>query len=369
MQKTTKPSSLGLLGRTAVMLGLQAVRGRRDAPERRAGAAGRGGTAPGGGGERAASPTDLSTGGWTAVLKRVFAEISSDHVLLVAAGVTFYALLALFPALAATVSIYGLFADPATIQDHIAGLEGVLPGGAVAVISDQLETLTSQGSAGLGLTFAIGLATSLWSANAGMKAIFEALNIAYEEQESRGFVRLTLVSLLFTLGALLFVVVAIGAVIVVPAVLATLALGEVAEPLIRWLRWPILLVIVAGLIALLYRFGPSRAPAEWRWVSWGSGAAALLWVVLSVLFSWYAANFGSYNATYGSLGAVIGFMTWVWLSATVIIVGAELNSELEHQTARDTTTGPDRPLGRRGAVMADRVAGGPDRAKGRGDGL
>ncbi|MEM7709251.1 MAG: YihY/virulence factor BrkB family protein [Pseudomonadota bacterium] len=370
MAKNGNGTTVGRLGAIAVMLGLSALRGQRARAETATGPSGDHEDAwHSRGARRADTPSELPMEGWKAVLKRVLAEITNDHVMLVAAGVTFYALLALFPALAAMVSIYGLFADPATIQNHLSALDGVLPGGAVTVISDQLETLTSQGSTGLGLTFAIGLGTSLWSANAGMKAIFEALNIAYEEKETRGFIRLTLVSLVFTLGALLLVVLALAAVLVVPAVLQNSALGAVVEPLIQWLRWPILLVAVAALIALTYRYGPSREPAEWRWVSWGSGFAAIAWVVLSVLFSWYAANFGSYNATYGSLGAVIGLMTWVWLSTIVVITGAELNSELEHQTAHDTTTGRNRPLGNRGAVMADRVAGGPDRADGRGDGL
>ena len=358
-------SAFRIFGSTAALLGLAVLREknaerRQDRAQREAGGTG----AP-----SADTPSEIPSQGWWDVLKRVFKELSNDHVMLVAAGVTFYALLALFPALAALVSIYGLFADPASIQSHLSALEGILPGGAVTIISDQLQSLMAEGSTGLGLTFVIGLGTSLWSANAGVKAIFEALNIAYEENESRGFVKLTLVSMAFTLGGLIFIVLALGAVVAVPAILQTMALGPMVETLMQWLRWPILLVVVAGLIALLYRYGPSREPAEWRWISWGSVSAAVLWVVLSIAFSYYASNFGSYNATYGSLGAVIGFMTWVWISTIVVIMGAELNSELEHQTARDTTTGQSRPLGNRGAVMADRVAGGPDRAQGRGDGL
>ena len=340
MTRGTKTSPIRTIGAFAAMLGLNALRQRHRQTVARDRAAR---PDPRQAGHDADAPQDLSAQGWKAALMRTFGEIGSDHVMLVAAGVTFYALLAIFPALAAMVSIYGLFADPAAIQDQIAALEGVLPGGALTIISDQLETLVSQGSTGLGLTFAIGLGASLWSANAGVKAIFEALNIAYEEEEKRGFVKLTLTSLAFTLGGLAFIVLALGAVIAVPAILQNMALGGTVETLVNWLRWPILLVVVAALIALLYRYGPSRRPAEWRWVSWGSGIAALLWVVLSVLFSWYAANFGSYNATYGSLGAAIGFMTWIWLSTIVVITCAELNSELEHQTAADTTTGPDRP--------------------------
>ena len=317
----------------------------------------------------AETPSELPQRGWMDVLKRTYAEITNDHVMLVAAGVTFYALLALFPALAALVSIYGLFADPATIEGHITALEGVLPGGAMEIISGQLESLAAQGSTGLGLAFVFGLGTSLWSANAGVKSIFEALNIAYEEDETRSFVKLTLTSLAFTLGGLVFVIVALGAVLVVPALLQNMAFGAQLEMLVNWLRWPVLLVVVTGLIALLYRYGPAREPPEWRWVSWGSGLAAVLWLVFSGLFSWYAANFGSYDATYGSLGAAIGFMTWIWISTIVVVTGAELNSELEHETTADTTTGPEKPMGARGAVMADRAAGGPKRARGRGDKL
>ncbi len=348
----------------AVAGGLNAMRQRRRDHEHDAAARGDA-RSP----HHAEAPSELPRRGWMDVLKRTYAEITNDHVMLVAAGVTFYALLALFPALAALVSIYGLFADPATIEGHITALEGVLPGGAMEIISGQLESLAAQGSAGLGLAFAAGLGTSLWSANAGVKSIFEALNIAYEEHETRGFVRLTLTSLAFTLGGLVFVIVAMGAVLAVPAILQNMAFGAQLESLVNWLRWPLLLVVVTGLIALLYRYGPAREPPEWRWVSWGSGIAAVLWLAFSGLFSWYAANFGSYDATYGSLGAAIGFMTWIWISTIVVVTGAELNSELEHETAADTTTGAERPMGARGAVMADRAAGGPKRAGRRGDTL
>ena len=361
MNQTPRRSRLRLLGAFAAMAGLQAWRARRPAPS----AEPHDPREP----HRADAPSDLPGRGWWAVLKRTYAEIGRDHVMLVAAGVTFYALLALFPALAALVSVYGLFADPATMQEHLGALGGVLPGGAVEVIGAQLETLAGQDETGLGLAFVFGLGTSLWSANAGVKAIFEALNIAYEETETRSFLRLTATSLAFTLGGLLFVILTLGAVLAVPAVLQNVALGAQIETLVTWARWPALLVVVAGLIALLYRYGPSREPAQWRWISWGSGLAALMWLAFSGAFSWYAANFGSYDATYGSLGAVIGFMTWIWVSTMVVVTGAELNSELEHQTLADTTTGPAAPMGARGAVMADRAVGGPKRAPKRGDGF
>lgn len=287
---------------------------------------------------------------------RVYTQIGEDRILAVAAGVTFYALLALFPAIAAFVSIYGLFADPGSIQGHLALLADFLPGGALEVIAGQVERIADAGETTLGITLLGSLAVSLWSANAGMKAMFDALNVAYDEEEKRSFLALTAQSLLFTILAILFLMAAVAAVVVVPVLLNVVGLGGVGEVMLKWARWPALLAGVVFALAVLYRYGPSRDEPKWRWVSWGSGIAAVLWVAGSILFSWYAENFGSYNETYGSLGAVIGFMTWIWLSTTVILVGAELNAELEHQTARDTTVGPDRPIGTRGAEMADSVA-------------
>ena len=254
-------------------------------------------------GRTATAPQEIPAKGWKDILWRVWGEIQKDRILAVAAGVTFYTLLALFPAIAAFVSIYGLVADAATISQHLATLSGLLPGGALDVIGEQVKRISSQGSQTLSLTLAGSLLFSLWSANAGMKAMIDALNIAYEEDEKRGFIKLNLVSLAFTLGAMLFMMLALAAIVVIPIVLKFIGLGTVAEVLISLSRWPLLLVAVAFGLALLYRFGPSRARARWRWVSWGSGVAAVLWIAVSVLFSWYAANFGKYNETYGSLGA------------------------------------------------------------------
>jgi membrane protein len=273
----------------------------------------------------------------------------------VAAGVTYYALLALFPAIAALVSIYGLFADPATIQDHLNALSGVLPSGALDIIREQMTRIASKGGGTLGLSFVIGLAVSLWSANAGMKAIFDALNIVYGEDEKRSFVGLNVRSLSFTLGALAFLLLAIAAIVVLPILLNFVGLGSTVAWLLALGRWPILLVAVTLGLAVLYRTGPSRDAAKWKWVTPGGVLAAVLWLVVSMLFSWYVANFGSYNETYGSLGALIGFMTWMWISTIVVLTGAEINAEIEHQTAKDTTEGPSQPLGARGAQMADNI--------------
>lgn len=304
-------------------------------------------------GRRAETPRGISWDGWKDILWRTYAEFNSDRVTLIAAGATFFLLLALFPALAAFVSIYGFVADPVTIADHIAFLGGVLPSGGVDLIKQQLQSLTSQDASSLSFGFIFGLLLALWSANSGIKTLFEAMNIAYDETEKRSFMKLNLLSLLFTLGAIVIAILFIVSVGVVPAVLAFVGLGSAAETLISLARWPVLFAASVFAVAILYRYGPSRERAKWRWVTWGSVVATAVWILASILFSWYLQNFADYNATYGSLGAVIGFMMWTWISVTILIVGAELNSEMEHQTARDTTTGAPQPMGARGASMAD----------------
>jgi membrane protein len=307
-------------------------------------------------GHDAAQPQDIPPRGWWQVLKRSAKEAGNDRLLTEAAGITFYTLLALFPAIAALVSIYGLFANPETVQQQVQALSGVVPGGGMQIIEEQVTRVASQPSGALGWGVALGLLVSLWSANAATKAAFDSLNVVYEEEEKRGFVKRTLVTLAFTLGFLVFALLAMAAVIVLPVALGYLGLGSTGEWLLRIGRWPLLAVAVALVLAALYRYGPSREAARWQWVSWGSVVASVLWLLGSLGFSWYVANFGSYNETYGSLGAVIGFMTWIWISATVVLFGAELNAEMERQTARDTTTGPERPMGDRDAEMADHVA-------------
>jgi membrane protein len=269
--------------------------------------------------------------------------------------VTFYTLLAIFPAIAALVSLYGLFADPATISTHLDKVSDLLPGGAAEIIRDQMTRVASQGGGKLGVTFIVSLGISLWSANAGIKSLFEALNIVYAEDEKRSFIKLNAVSLGFTVAGIIFALIAIAAIVVIPAALAFIGLGQVTELLIKIVRWPLLLAIVVFGLAAIYRYGPSREPAQWRWISWGSAFAGITWLIASGLFSWYAADFGTFNKTYGSLGAVIGFMMWIWISTIVVLLGAELDAEMEHQTARDTTEGSPRAPGDRGAAMADTV--------------
>jgi membrane protein len=308
---------------------------------------------PGDRGRAADTPSELTAPGWKDILVRTYQSISSDRVFALSAGVTYYILLSLFPALTALVSIFGLFGDTAAIGSQIDSLAWVIPGGGLDIIHEQLDRLASQKDAALGFAFLLGLGTSLWSANASVKALFDALNVVYGERERRGFFKLNLLSLLFTIGLLIFTVIAIGAIVILPTVLNLVFLGHDTEWLIALLRWPALLVVVVLGLSVIYRFGPSRADPKWRWVTWGSLVATILWLIVSMGFSWYVANFGSYNETYGSLGAVIGFMIWAWLSVSVILLGGELNAEMEHQTARDTTTGAPQPMGLRGAEMAD----------------
>ena len=264
-------------------------------------------------------------------------------------------MLAIFPAIAAFVSLYGLIADASTIDSHLSFAAGVLPAGAVDILHEQITRLTAKGDAKLGLGFITGLAVALWSANAGMKAIIDALNVVYDEKEKRSFVKLNLLSLLFTLIAILSLMIALAAVVVAPMVFSAVGFSSLPSRVIEVARWPLLLVLVTVALAAIYRYGPSRTEPRWQWLSVGSAAAAIGWLITSVLFSWYIAHFGAYNATYGSLGAAVGMMMWMWISAIVILLGGELNAEIEHQTAHNSTVGSEKPLGERGAVMADTI--------------
>ena len=275
--------------------------------------------------------------------------------MLIAAGATFYLLLALFPALTAFVSVYGFLADRATVAGNTSLLIGILPLDSVNLIRSQLEALAAQDTKVLSLGFFIGLSVALWSANNGIKAIFEALNVAYSENESRSFLKLNLVSFVFTFSGIFFGIILITALGIIPHLLTLLGLDGWNAALVSLARWPLTAVVVAGAISIIYRFGPDRERAKWRWLSWGAVLATLVWMVTSAGFTFYLTNFADYNATYGALGAVAGLMVWTWISVIVLILGAELNAELEHQTAIDTTTGDPLPMGERGAVVADTI--------------
>jgi membrane protein len=255
-----------------------------------------------------------------------------------------------FPAVAALVSLYGMFADTATIVTHLAQLSMVLPSGAIDVISEQVTRVVAQRTDTLGWTTIIGLLTALWSANAGVKALFDAFNVVYDQEESRGFLKLNAISLAFTVGAILFAMLVLGAVVVLPVVLKMIWLAKATEIAIRFGIWPLLLIVVLVALALMYRFGPSHERPKWLWITWGSCFASIGWLAASLLFSWYAENFGNFDQTYGSLGAVIGFMMWIWISAIVILIGAEINAEIEREEVgapvvpRRFDTAPERGL-------------------------
>ncbi|NEV01687.1 YihY/virulence factor BrkB family protein [Bradyrhizobium uaiense] len=306
-------------------------------------------------GRLADTPLQIPAAGWKDILLRTWQQIDEDRLLATAAGVVFYGLLAIFPAITALVSSYGLFADPSTISSNLQSLALMLPEGSFAIVQDQIARVLAKGTSSLSVTFSIGLLIAIWSANAGMKAVFDALNVVYEEKEKRSFLKLNLMSLTFTIAALISIMLMVGAVVVVPLLLQQVGLGTRAELIVRFGRWPILMLLFLTALAVLYRYGPSRTKPRWQWLSVGAVAAAVLWLIGSSLLSWYLANFGNYSATYGSLGAAIGLMTWMWMSAIIVLCGAELNSEIEHQTAIDSTEGHRKPLGARGARMADTV--------------
>jgi membrane protein len=306
-------------------------------------------------GRAAQRPSDIPAAGWKDVLLRVKTEFKDDHTTLAAAGVAFYGFLAAIPALAALVSVYGLFASPEQIQERVDDLFGGLPEDARALLTDQLTSIVDQSSQSLSWSLAISLALSLWSASSGMGHLVEAVNVAYDEKETRGFVRLKALALALTLGALVVVALMLGAMTALPALLNATDLPDPARLLINLAVWPVMAAVLVVALAVLYRRGPDRDDPRWRWLTWGSVVAVVVWVAASIGFQFYSSNFGSYNETYGSLAAVVLLLLWLFLSAFAVLLGAQINSEIEHQTAVDSTRGAAEPLGQRGAVMADTV--------------
>ena len=306
-------------------------------------------------GRAADKPSDIPQKGWKDILLRVKDEISDDNIDMIAAGIAFYGLFAIVPALASLVSLYGLVADPHELPKHFEAVAALLPKEAAGLINEQLERVASAEQTSLGFAAVFGLLLTLYSATKGIKAIFTGLNVAYDEEESRSFIKYNVMAFLFTLGALLSVIVALGLIVVLPAALKFIGLGFAAEWLVAILRWPILGALVILGMAILYRYGPSRDEPKWQWISWGAVSAAIIWIVGSMLFSLYVTYFENYNETYGSLGAVLLLLMWFYISAFVVLAGAELNSEMEHQTVKDTTKGPEQPMGQRDANMADTV--------------
>ncbi len=294
-------------------------------------------------GPHSSHPLRIPLAGWRDILWRTYVRTGEDRLLATAAGVVFFGLLAIFPAVTALVSCYGLFASPATIGANLQTLALMLPQGSFQIVQDQIARVLDKDNAALGTTFLFGLALAIWSANAGVKAVIDALNVVYEEREKRGIVRLNLLALGFTTGGIAALLLMVGGVVALPLAFDHLGLEPESQTIVALARWPLLFVVLVIALGLLYRFGPSRRAARWRWLSVGAIAAALLWIAGSALLSWYLQNFANYSATYGSLGAAIGLMMWMWMSAIIVLCGAELNSEIEHQTAPDSTVGgPDR---------------------------
>ncbi len=304
-------------------------------------------------GRDADTPLQIPRKGWFDIAMRVKGEIAKDHVGLIAAGVAFYGLLALFPAITALMALSGLILAPEQVIAQIENVSALIPEDVASIIIDQATAVAGSSEGGLGLTLLLGILLALYSASKGMNSLVEGLNIAYEETEERGFVMKKLVVLGLTVFLVVGLLVGLGAVLALPVVLSIVALGPMTEMVIGILRWVALAALTIGGLTVLYRYGPSRATARWQWVTPGAVIACVLWMAASAAFSVYVTSFGSYNETFGALGGVIVLLMWLWISAYVILMGGELNAEMEAQTKVDTTTGLDYPMGYRGAVKAD----------------
>ena len=305
-------------------------------------------------GRSARAPWIIPLLGWKDIVWRAGREVSRARLPFLAGGVTFYVLLAIFPAIAAFVSLYGIFSDLNSVEKQLQQLSALFPRDAVSLIGQQMVRLATQRHETLSAAVAVGALVSIWSANAGINALVNGINIAYGEREKRNYFELTLLTYATTLAATVFLAIAAAITVAAPVFFHDVGLHGLR---FWWapLRWLGVYLIAASGFTLVYRYGPSRARARWRWVVPGGFAAALFWMAASLGFSWYLDNFANFDVTYGSLGAMVGFMVWVWFSVMVVLAGAELNSEIEHQTACDTTTGEPLPMGERDAVMADTV--------------
>jgi membrane protein len=304
-------------------------------------------------GRHANVPGQIPKFGWWDILVRVKDQISKDNVSIVAAGVAFYGTLALFPALAAIVSIYGLLTSQQEVQEQITSLSVFLPKEAESIIHEQLTSISTSAETALSLGAIFGLLLAIWSASKGMTALITSLNIAYNEEETRGFFKTTALALGLTFVGIIFLISTLFLITMLPTVLGLLGFGEVAQTSLSLARWPLLAGIAMLGLALLYRYAPCRNKPQWQWVSWGAGIATTLWIIGSSVFALYANDYGNYNQTYGSLGAGVILLMWFWLTAFIVMIGAELNSEMERQTTKDSTVGKPKPMGQREAFSAD----------------
>lgn len=306
-------------------------------------------------GRTAQHPKDVPARGWWDIAMRVKKEMTADNIDIIAGGLALYALLAVFPALAAAVSIYGLFASPTDIANHLQEISGALPEDATQILQQQLSNLSQNSDDSLSVGIIVGIAVALWSARKGMVALMNATNIAYDEEENRGFFKQLLISLAFTIGAVIGFLAVLLLAVAVPLALSVLPLGSAAEIVLLAARWLMLFGVAVLGLAIVYRFAPDRNRAQWRWITPGSFIAATLWLIGSALFALYVRNWGSYGETYGALGGVVVLLMWFYLSGYIIILGAEINAELERQTKEDTTVGRPKRMGARGAYSADTV--------------
>jgi membrane protein len=318
-------------------------------------------------GIHAEKPTEIPWRGWKQILKRSWAENKADNMPIIAGGVAFFGFLSIFPALIALVSLYGLVATPETVARQIEDLSAQLPDSAADLIGDQLRAIVANSGSALSISLVVSILAALWSASGGVGNLVTAINLAYDEVEARNFIKLKLLSLGLTLGAIVFVLVTFGLVAIVPAVIEALPLGIVGTILAQAARWVLLLTVFAGSLAVLYRVAPDRDAPRLRWVSLGAVVVTVIWAAVSVGFAIYVDNFGSYDKTYGAIAGVIVLMLWLYLTCYLVLLGAEINSEAEHQTAHDTTTGEPQPMGARDAQMADTLPESPEPKKGDSD--
>lgn len=302
------------------------------------------------------SPRHFSWNDWKETGVRIYQEILRDNVQVVSAGIAFYLFLSIFPALAALVSIYGLVVPMEEIYSQLNTLGTILPAQAYDIVEEIAKSIGGESNKTLGWSLVLSLLISIWSTKKGMLAMFTGLNIAYNQQEDRGLIRANLLQLAFTLGALVFGALSLALVVGIPALVNAMGFVDGVTNLLIWLRWPVLAAIVFFAITMLYKIAPARSAPKFRWVTYGSLISTALWIGASLLFSWYASAFSSFNQSYGSFAAIVVLLFWLFITAFIVLLGAEINSELEHQTAIDTTTGPDKPLGQRNAFHADHIA-------------
>ncbi len=304
-------------------------------------------------GSEADKPTDIPAKGWLEIAKRGWKEASADQVPLLAAGVAFFGFLALFPALIAFTLIWGLLADPAQISQQMAALTGSLPPDARSLIEGQLQQLASAPAQALGWGLVLTIVLALWSASGGVGNMVTAVNIAYDEERKRGFVKEKLIALALTIGAVVFMAVVVGLVAGLPVALELIGITGPWRWLAEILRWVLVAALIMVALAVLYRVAPDRDSPKFRWVSIGAAVATILWLAASAGFSLYVTMFGNYAKTYGALAGVVVMLLWLWITSYAVLLGAEINAETEQQTIKDTTQGPEQPLGQRGAVKAD----------------